>query len=230
MPSTASFRAHRLRPAAAALATLAVAGATLAGASPALAAPGDSGDLKVHRAGVPHWNTQDDLKVCKFSLSAFNFETVPLLTWAIAPQPPTPTGPTLSGSLTLIAGRGHTPEYSLPEGDYRLTWTFTGGVAKQKIFTVTCPDAKRGTPGARGERPDNGDGNGNEDRTAAAGQDDKWEQPSGAVPAGGGGMSGTGGDDGSGVGATPVVAGTLLAGLAGLIVVRRARRRVHGAA
>ncbi|MFD0428642.1 hypothetical protein ACFQ60_13860 [Streptomyces zhihengii] len=53
MPSTASFRAHRLRPAAAALATLAVAGATLAGATPALAAPGDSGDLKVHRAGCP---------------------------------------------------------------------------------------------------------------------------------------------------------------------------------
>ncbi|MFD0428641.1 hypothetical protein ACFQ60_13855 [Streptomyces zhihengii] len=37
---------------------------------------------------MPHWNTQDDLKVCKFSLSAFNFETVPLLTWAIAPSRP----------------------------------------------------------------------------------------------------------------------------------------------
>ncbi|MFF8846175.1 hypothetical protein ACF08N_26235 [Streptomyces sp. NPDC015127] len=243
MTSTATFRSLRVRPAAAALAALAVAGVSLAGAPAAVAAPGDSGDLKIHRAGVPHWDTRDDLKVCKFSLSAFNFETVPLLTWNIAAQPPNPAGPTLSGQLTLIAGRGHTSEYALPDGEYLLTWNFTGGVGKQKVFKVDCSKEReehdsKGDDQGYGEKGDQEHGDKSDEEGYADKEDhgDKKDRPSGYVHAGGGGASGTGtgggeGDegDGSSIGTTPVLAAGA-AGIAGLMLVRRARRRAHGAA
>ncbi|UYQ61289.1 hypothetical protein [Streptomyces peucetius] len=225
MSTTATLRPRRVRTGAAALAVLAYAGVTLAGAPAAFAQPGDSGDLKIHKAGVPHWDTRDDVKgVCKFSLSAFNFESLDLLEWRITPQPPTASGPTLNDSIALIAGRGHTEEYALPDGDYLLTWTIPGPPpeTKQKVFTVDC-DKYGEKKGDKIEDERNGSDWSKGDKGS----------PHGAVPAGGGGMAddaGTGGgDDGSSVGmTTALVAGA--AGLAGMVAVRRARRRAHGAA
>ncbi|MEW2071346.1 hypothetical protein [Streptomyces sp. NPDC007346] len=123
---------------AAAVAALAVTGMSLAGATNAFAAPGDSGEVKVHRAGTPYGDSRDETKVCRFNLSAVNFETVPLINVTVAPRPSTPTRPTLTAAITLTAGQGHSQDYSLPNGQYQVSWTFPGGVPKQKVFTVDC--------------------------------------------------------------------------------------------
>ncbi|MFD4988764.1 hypothetical protein [Streptomyces sp. NPDC058374] len=154
MPTSAS-----LVRASAAAAVLALGGVSLAGASAAVAAPGDSGDIRIHKAGTPAADSRDETKVCKFRLAADNFETVTSVSWTVAPQPPLPTKPTLTGTLALTSGKGGTSDHTLPEGQYRLSWTFPGGVPKQKLFTVNCP----------------------------LGADEV--SPSGAVPAGGGGAA-----------------------------------------
>ncbi|WP_411081136.1 hypothetical protein [Streptomyces sp. cmx-18-6] len=138
MSSSLPLRPTALRIGAAAVAAAALTGVSLAGASAAFAAPGDSGELKVHRAGTPYGDSRDESKVCRFNLSAVNFETVPLINVTVAPQPPAPTRPTLTAAVTLAAGIGHSQDYSLPNGQYRVTWTFPGGVPKQKLFTVDC--------------------------------------------------------------------------------------------
>ncbi|QIP87254.1 hypothetical protein GLX30_28140 [Streptomyces sp. Tu 2975] len=229
MSTTATLRPRRVRTAAAALAALAYTGMTLASAPAAFAAIGDSGDIKIHKAGVEHWDTRDDIKgVCKFSLSAFNFESLDQVTWTITPQPPTAAGPTLTDSLVLHAGRGHTEEYALPDGDYLLAWTVPTGVPKQKVFEVDCDKYgdKHGEKNNGNKGPEN-------DKGGTIWEKDDKDAPHGAVPAGGGGVAGDGsegtGDDGSSVAAaTALVAGA--AGAAGLVLVRRARRRAHGAA
>ncbi|GGT41165.1 hypothetical protein GCM10010271_51460 [Streptomyces kurssanovii] len=228
MSTTATLRPRRVRTAAAALAALAYTGITLAVAPAAFAAIGDSGDIKIHKAGVAHWDTRDDIKgVCKFSLSAFNFESLPQVTWTITPQPPTAAGPTLTDSLVLVAGRGHTEEYALPNGHYLLAWTVPSGVPKQKVFEVDCDKY-----GDKREEKNQGNKGPENDKGGTIWEKGK-DAPHGAVPAGGGGMAGDGsegtGDDGSSVAAaTALVAGA--AGAAGLVLVRRARRRAHGAA
>ncbi|MFG3498348.1 hypothetical protein [Streptomyces sp. NPDC047928] len=184
----------------AAVAALALSGVAVAGAPAAVAAPGDNGDVKIHSLETSPTNPVNEPKVCKFYLAAFNFDTLQQVTWKIEPQPAGP-GQTLSGNITLTDGTGHTGPQTLPNGMYKLTWTFAGasGAGKMKVFQVDCA---------------NGNGNG--------------KPPRGGVGAGGGGMADTagGGSSAFGVGAA-LAAG--LAGTAGLILVRR-RRRADGAA
>ncbi|MEN8653076.1 hypothetical protein ABCR94_21400 [Streptomyces sp. 21So2-11] len=180
------------------VAGLTVGGVTLAGAPAAMAAPGDNGDVKIHAVGTPFNDQRNEPKVCAFYLAAFNFDTLQEVTWSIAPQPPKVNGANRDGQITLATGTGHTMPLSLPNGMYKLTWTFAGesGAGKMKVFKVDCPDG----------------GNG---------------QPNGPVGAGGGGTATPAADSSSfGVGAT-LAAG--LAGAAGLILVRRSRRRSDGA-
>ncbi|HET9379599.1 MAG TPA: hypothetical protein VFP69_02045 [Streptomyces sp.] len=138
-----SVRPRRL----AACAVLAAAASTLVVPPAAVAAPGDDGDVKIHKAGTRATDPADEPKVCKFSLAAFDFGTVRTISWTIAPQPAVSKAPAPSGTLTLKAGAGASAPVSLPDGQYKLTWTFTGGTgaAKQKVFTVDCPDDP-GTP------------------------------------------------------------------------------------
>ncbi|MEV4559295.1 hypothetical protein AB0K51_20215 [Kitasatospora sp. NPDC049285] len=119
-------------------AALAVAPLALAG--PASAAPGDNGDVKIHDSTTAVDNQRDDPKVCQFYLDAFNFDTIQLVSWQISQQPPTGTALVQSGSIVLTTGVGHTANYSLPSGHYKLDWTFAGeqGEAKHKVFTVDC--------------------------------------------------------------------------------------------
>ncbi|MBT2399677.1 hypothetical protein [Streptomyces sp. ISL-100] len=211
MTTTTSSRSHGVRSGTAALAALALAGVSLWGASAAFAVEGDSGEIKIHKSGTRAADTKDHYEVCTFSLSASNFESVKLVNWTVTPpQPKTPVEPILSGGLVIMNGKGSTADYSLPDGHYQLSWSFPGGVPKQKIFKVNC--AKK-----------------QDDKPAAA--------PRGAVPAGGGGAADIGTGTGTGAEtadsssaslAAALVAGA--AGVAGLIFVRRARRRANGAA
>ncbi|WP_231626932.1 hypothetical protein [Streptomyces apocyni] len=187
------------------IAGLALAGVTLAGAPAAVAAPGDNGDVKIHKEGTPTDDPRNEPKVCKFYLAAFNFDTLQEVTWEIVPQPMKNDGASLDGSITLATGTGHTDTLTLPNGMYKLTWTFEGasGAGKMKVFQVDCPP--------------NGNGNG--------------KPPNGGVGAGGGGAA----DTVEAASATsPFSVGTALAagvaGTAGLIFIRRSRRRNDGAA
>ncbi|WP_405564002.1 hypothetical protein [Streptomyces sp. NBC_01180] len=190
------------------MAALALAGASLAGASSAAAAPGDSGAVRIHNPGMSASDTRDETTVCRFNLAAANFgpdlATVP---WSIKPAPPNPNLPSLISSLPVLNGTGTTTNLTLPNGQYQLTWTAPGAVSKS--FRVDCPRGHSGSPA----KPAVSHGT-----------------PSGAVHAGGGGvpdLQSTAADTGSPIGPL-LVTGAL--GAAGLIVVRRARRRVHGAA
>lgn len=216
MRISASVRTRSVRVGGAAVAAVAIAGATLAGASAAYAAPGDSGNIDVRSVG---WNSRghDGVEVCKFVLTASNFESFPAVPWTITAQPPTvPPGDTLQSTLPLVNGSARSQEYLLPEGTYQLVWIVPAG-PKQKSFRVDC--SKPADNGGRADRDDRD--------SSASGAESNYEKPSGGVPAGGGGvpdMTNLSSDSGWSVGTTAALAaGTV--GAAGLIMVRRSARR-----
>ncbi|MFJ9655889.1 hypothetical protein [Streptomyces microflavus] len=127
------------------------AGATLAGAPTAYALPGDSGDIDIRSVSWHSRGDRDGVEVCKFVLSASNFESFPSVPWTITEQPPTvPPGTTLLDTLPLINGSARSEQYRLPEGTYQLVWVVPAG-PKQKSFKVECPD--RGHGGGKPHKP-----------------------------------------------------------------------------
>jgi hypothetical protein len=193
----------------AALSALTLAGTALLG-GPAVAAPGDNGDVKIHVVGTAAAAHLKQPKVCRFYLDAFNFDVARGIHWTIEPQPARVGGTTLSGALRLTAGVGTTAVLLLPDGQYKLTWTVDGGngAGKYKVFKVDCPNTPSGGPsGAPGVPRDGG-----------------HRGPNGGPPAGGGGLARS-------EAFTPV-AGAATVGLAavGGAVWFRLRRRPHGAA
>jgi hypothetical protein len=193
---------------AAAWTVLAAAATVVFGAPVAVAAPGDNGDVKIHEVGTPFDDQSNQPKVCDFYLDAFNFDKGQQVTWSIETQPSIPGGATRSGSLTIpnSDGSGHTmPIATLPNGMYKLTWTFTGenGAGKHKVFKVDCPSP-----------PPGGSTGGIGGITGG---------PNGGPPAGGGGLA-------RDAALTPL-AGAAAVGLAavGGAVWFRLRRRPHGA-
>ncbi|WP_369257158.1 hypothetical protein [Streptomyces sp. R35] len=204
---------------ASALVALAVAGTTLLGAPAAVAAPGDNGDVKVHDSNTPDNDQRNDPKVCQFYLDGFNFDGAQKITWSIETQPHVDGGATLAGGLTIPAsGDGRTKGlFSLPDGQYKLTWNFDGenGAGKQKVFKVDCaPASPTPTPTPTSTPPGGGPG----------GPGGGPGGPNGGPHAGGGGLAHI--QDFS-----PVV-GAAAAGLvmAGGVVYLRLRRRPDGAA
>ncbi|MFJ3585469.1 hypothetical protein ACIPPS_25035 [Streptomyces sp. NPDC090127] len=203
-----------------AAASLALGTVSLAGAPAAYAAPGDNGDVKVHHAGpFPPRTPVDDRsnkpQVCKFYFSAFDFDGLQELNWTVSPQPAVDSV-ALTGRITVDAqGNGNTPNLALADGMYKVEWTWEGqqGAAKSKVFRVDCLDDVTNPT----QPPTTGGNGGNGPQ----------RPPHGPVGAGGGGSADAlGGDSAFGVGAA-LAAG--LAGMAGLILVRRSRRRTHGA-
>ncbi|MGR8011432.1 hypothetical protein [Streptomyces hypolithicus] len=186
-----------------AVAGLTLTGACLAGTPTAVAAPGDNGDVKIHSVGTPFNDQHNEPKVCAFYLAAFNFDTLPAVTYTIVPQPAKAITPNLNGTITLATGTGQSTPLNLTDGTYKLAVTFPGatGAPKSKVFKVDCPE---GTNGSR---------------------------PNGPVGAGGGGAADVDADAGAGTSSFGVGAALAagLAGAAGLIVVRRSRRRTDGA-
>lgn len=215
MRISASVRARSVRAGTVAAAVVAAAAATLGGASAAFAAPGDSGDIDIRPGG---WAASGDgNEVCKFVLQAANFGDMPAVPWTITAQPPTvPPGDTLASTLPLVNGSARSQEYLLPEGTYQLVWIVPSG-PKNKAFKVNCTKPAG----------NNGSSNTAERGSAASGSEAGYEQPSGGVPAGGGGvpdMEGVSSESDSNVGATAALAAGAV-GAAGLIMVRRAARR-----
>lgn len=216
MRISATVRSRSVRAGAVAAAAVAAAGATLAGASAAYAAPGDSGDIDIRSVG---WHSRggDGVEVCKFVLSASNFESLPAVPWTITAQPPTvPPGDTLASTLPLVNGSARSQEYLLPEGTYQLVWVVPAG-PKNKSFQVDCSKPAG----------NHGPGNNDERGSGASGAEKGYEQPSGGVPAGGGGvpdMESVSSESDSNVGATAALAAGAV-GAAGLIMVRRSARR-----
>ncbi|MFG3281463.1 hypothetical protein [Streptomyces sp. NPDC048111] len=189
----------------AAVAALTLAGTVLV-AAPAVAAPGDNGDVKIHAMGTKFTDQRNDPKVCGFYLDAFNFDTVQGITWQIATQPARAGGASLSGALQLTAGTGHTTPLTLPAGQYKLVWSIVGGkgAGKQKVFKVDCT----ATPAAGGSLNTVG----------------RAVPPLGGVAAGGGGLAET-----PGIPQAGAVAGVGLVSVAGVLYIRRLRRRTDGA-
>lgn len=207
--------ARTARPLAAA-SGLALAGlAVFGGGQAAYAAPGDNGDVKIHKSTTPVTDQRNEPKVCLFYLAAFNFDEGQEITWKIEHQPG--GGVVENDELTLPTGAGRaSSNLSLPDGMYKLTWNFAGeqGAGKHKVFQVDCENGNGG----------NGNGgNGN-------GGHGHHKPPHGPVGAGGGGSAEIAAEEDAsafGVGAA-VAAG--LAGTAGLVLIRRSRRRNDGAA
>ncbi|MEU9045336.1 MULTISPECIES: hypothetical protein [unclassified Kitasatospora] len=147
----------------------------------------------------------DDPKVCQFYLDAFNFDTVTLVNWTISQQPPTGTAQVLAGSIVLATGTGSTQTYSLPDGRYKLEWTFVGenGNAKQKVFDVSCATSS----------------------PSPSPSSSPSSSPSHSPKPGPHGGVGTGGGGTSGANAAEVVGGVALVVGAGGLTIRAMRRR-----
>ncbi|WP_127355673.1 hypothetical protein, partial [Actinacidiphila soli] len=153
-----------------ALAALAFGGVALVTAAPAFAAPGDKGVVDIREVGSTTATTPattpaappaatpatpatpaapaapaqgGDTRVCHFYLDASGFETVSQANWQITPAPAQAGGPTRSGSISLTAGAGVTAAVApqLPDGTYKLSWSFQGQemAGKEKTFRVACP-------------------------------------------------------------------------------------------
>ncbi|MFM9371648.1 LPXTG cell wall anchor domain-containing protein [Streptomyces sp. Da 82-17] len=120
-------------------------------AAPAHATPpGDNGTVKIHDAGTGEELRKNEPHVCTFYLDAFGFDAGQTATWWIESWAPTAgvKGEKVkSGSLTPDAeGHGRTQDLSLPDGHYKLFWTFDGehGRAKHKVFWTDCEDGEEG--------------------------------------------------------------------------------------
>jgi hypothetical protein len=242
MSLIAPVRSRGARIATAASAAVAVAGFSLAGASAAFALPGDSGDIDIRSVGFHSHGDREGTEVCKFVLVADNFESFPAVPWTITAQPPTvPPGDTLLGTLPLVNGKARSQQYLLPEGTYQIVWTVPVG-PKQKSFTVRCPEAGSNAGRQSADGRDNGgrqsagsrdNGSAGEQESSWSGTEKEYAKPSGAVPAGGGGvpdMASVSSEGGSNV-ATAAALAAGAAGVAGLVLVRRsARNRARGEA
>jgi len=244
---------------AAALTVLTAAGASLLATPAAVAAPGDGADIRIHNERVPYGVGKDDPAVCRFYLDAANFGEVTTVSYTITAQPPLPTAATVSGTISLAGGAGHTDTLGLADGRYTLQWTFTPALPgatpitpKAKVFTVDChrrgPDrGQQGPNGDPGRIDDGGREQGGRDDSARddsarddSGRDDSGRE--GAALAGEGGRQGGGPSGGVHAGGgglvdtmqayTPLsgAAAVGLVGVGGAVYVRRLRRRHDGAA
>lgn len=130
-------------------------------------APGDNGTVKIHDSATGEELRRNEPHVCTFYLDAFGFDRAQQVDWHIEAWAPTAgvKGETVrSGALTLDGeGHGRTADLTLPDGHYKLFWTFAGekGSAKHKVFWTDCaedetapsPSPSASGSGAPGETP-----------------------------------------------------------------------------
>ncbi|MFG2575497.1 hypothetical protein [Streptomyces sp. NPDC048481] len=228
-----------------ALTVLAAAGFTCL-AAPTAVAVGEAGDIRIHREQVPPGVSKDDPVACRFYLDAANFGELPTVGYTIKARPPAPDTATVTGTITLTDGAGHTDTLGLAEGSYTLEWTLPAAAPgappapspKVKVFKINCPEGQRGgnqgpnrpiTDDGREVAAPNGQGGGGQAGSGQGGNGwsgEKGGGPAGGVHAGGGGLADTSHSF------TPL-AGAAAVGLVavgGVAYFRLTRRRNHGAA
>ena len=109
------------------------------------AVAGDNGTVKIHDSATAATDPRNEPHVCVFYLDAFGFDPGQSVSWQIKSWSPTGDGSVVDqGTLTLdSSGDGRTSDQTLPNGHYKLFWTFTGehGAAKHKAFWVSCPSS-----------------------------------------------------------------------------------------
>ncbi|MFE9021535.1 hypothetical protein ACFYNL_23665 [Streptomyces sp. NPDC007808] len=217
MPTLTPSRTSRVRAGATVvLAALAAAGTSWVAAPTASAQA--NGDIRIHSEGMPYGTPDDESVVCRFYLDAVNFDTLPTIEYTITPQPPLPSAATVTGTIQLAGGAGHTDLLGLADGQYMLTWTVDVTNTKRKLFRVKCGDKREGRHGPEGRI---------EDRVH---NDENWGRgdhgPKGGVHAGGGGLVDTA------AAYAPVTAAATvgLVAVGGVVYVRRNRRQRDGAA
>ncbi|MFF3742224.1 hypothetical protein [Streptomyces sp. NPDC002566] len=239
-----------------ALAVLGAAGATWLAAPTAVAAPGDGADIRIHNERVPFGVSKDDPVVCRFYLDAANFGELTTVAYTIEAQPPLPTAATVTGSITLAGGAGHTDTLGLADGQYRLTWTVVGGSGpREKVFRVNCDANGQNAAGGQGNGPQgngpqgngpqgNGpQGNDNANANGGGNGGGRGEDPGSPISDSGQGGHSSGGPKGgvhAGGGGlfdtmeayTPLSAAAAVGAVVvgGAAYVRMSRRRSHGAA
>ncbi|MEU8846834.1 hypothetical protein AB0N62_35390 [Streptomyces sp. NPDC093982] len=127
----------------------------------------ENATIKIHTApwdGVartPYGDAIDEPRVCRFYLDAVNFEEVTTATYRIAAEPPAGGAAGLTGTINLANGAGHSVDLTLPDGQYRLYWTYPGATApeREKSFTVDCRSSmSTPSPGPQGGPPAGGGG------------------------------------------------------------------------
>ncbi|RKS05225.1 LPXTG-motif cell wall-anchored protein [Nocardiopsis sp. Huas11] len=136
--------------------TAIVAAAVLGGSALASASPGDSvqvpnhergdnGTVKIHDPLTPEDDRRNVPKVCEFQIAAFGFDAAQDVSWEITTQGGKPSDREVVLSDTIVLddeGEGLTELQELPNGHYRLNWTFEGenGNGKHKVFKVKCDE------------------------------------------------------------------------------------------
>jgi len=161
-----------------ALTVLAAAGFT-ALAAPSAVAVGEAGDIRIHREHVPPGVSKDDPVACRFYLDAANFGELPAVTYTIKARPPVTGTATVTGTITLTNGAGHTDTLGLAEGSYTLGWVLPAGTPPPttKVFKIHCDEGRRGgnegpnrpiTDDGREFGAANGQGGGGQNGTAQA--------------------------------------------------------------
>ncbi|WP_369168211.1 hypothetical protein AB5J49_10110 [Streptomyces sp. R28] len=216
MPTLTPSRTFRARAGATVVLTaLAAAGASWVAAPTATAQA--NGDIRIHGEGMPYGTPDDEAVVCRFYLDAVNFDTLPSIEYTITPQPPLPSAATVTGTVQLAGGAGHTDLLGLADGQYMITWTVDVTNTKRKLFRVKCGDRREGRGGPQGRIEDHGDNEG-------WGRGD--HDPKGGVHAGGGGLI----DTAAAYAPVTAAAAVGLVAVGGTAYVRRTRRRPDGAA
>lgn len=221
------------------------AGAVVAGLAAALlsapaayaTAPGDNGDVKIHKSSTDEFDHRNEPHVCSFYLDAFNFDGLQQVDWHIEAWAPTAhtKGETVkTGSLTLDTdGHGRTNDMTLPDGHYKLFWNFDGekGAAKHKVFWTECESEGQGggnTPSSSATPSSPSSNSPSASSPAAAGEGSSPSFAAGAADSPSAqGASGDLAETGNGlpVGLTSAAA-VILLGAGGYLVMRR-RKAQH---
>ncbi|RST10734.1 hypothetical protein [Streptomyces sp. WAC05374] len=203
---------------------VAAAACSLVFAPSALATNGDNGTVKIHDASTGEELRRNEPHVCTFYLDAFGFDAGQQVDWHIeawAPKAGAKGETVESGSLTLDgSGHGRTGDLTLPDGHYKLFWTFEGehGRAKHKVFWSACDTEPGGGHEPGGSGPGSSGPGGSEpgERPSGGPSDTAPSAPSAPGAPAASAPGGSGGDLAETGSSAPV---GVLAGIAGALVV-----------